>query len=129
LTSRCDDDIVIAFNRRKESDVLVKTILAFQELVNYSRNEDGSWRAEFHGPIDIVASGPTLEACRRHVQDSLDAALEAWITGRKEFARREPDAAVGDGVKWSDARKSPSDAPRSGGVRRRSHAAGTRRTR
>jgi hypothetical protein len=71
--------------------VLVKTILAFQDLVNYSRNDDGSWRAEFHGPIDIVANGSTLERSRSGAQDALDAELEAWITGRKELRRSDSD--------------------------------------
>jgi hypothetical protein len=74
----------------KRSDRAGQNVLAFQDLVQYTKNDDGSWKAEFHGSIDITVDGPTLERCRHGVLDALDAALEAWITGRQQFARRIP---------------------------------------
>ena len=44
-----------------EEHFLFKTIVAFRDLVNYRQADDGMWKAEFHGALDIAAEGPTLE--------------------------------------------------------------------
>jgi hypothetical protein len=60
--------------------MLFKTYHAFHDHVEYSRNADGSWKAEFHGPIDIVVVGRTLERCRFVLSEALDEKLEEFIS-------------------------------------------------
>ena len=62
--------------------MLFQTIVAFQELVDYRKTENGSWKAESHGAVDIEAEGPTLESCRSRARDILDEKLAAWIRGQ-----------------------------------------------
>jgi hypothetical protein len=59
--------------------VLTKTTNVFQELVNYVRGENGAWTAEFHGIIDVVVEGNTLERCRRLALDAFDQGLSAYL--------------------------------------------------
>ena len=61
--------------------MLWKTFDTFQNLVEYTRTDDGSWKAEFHGAVDVVVEAPSLERCRRDVQDALDKKLAEWIVG------------------------------------------------
>ena len=39
--------------------MLSKTTVAFQDLVNYRKADDGMWKAEFHGALDIATEGPS----------------------------------------------------------------------
>jgi hypothetical protein len=44
--------------------MLTKTFIAFQERLDYTKNDDGSWRAEFRGPVEVLVEEPSLERCR-----------------------------------------------------------------
>ena len=68
--------------------MLFKTITAFQDRVDYSKNEHGSWKAEFHGPVDVLVEGSTLEHCRRQAYDEFDAKLAAWVPDPTDTGRR-----------------------------------------
>jgi hypothetical protein len=68
--------------------MLYDTYCAFRDRVEYVKKDGGAWKAEFHGPIDLVAEGPTLELCRRAILDALDAALAAWISQRDTDPKR-----------------------------------------
>jgi hypothetical protein len=70
--------------------VLFKTIIAFQELVDYRKSQNGSWKAEFHGALDVEAEGPTLESCRSRAREILDEKLAAWIAGTADSAALAP---------------------------------------
>jgi hypothetical protein len=48
-------------------------------LVNYVRGENGAWTAEFHGIIDVVVEGNTLERCRCRALDAFDQELSAYL--------------------------------------------------
>ena len=61
--------------------MLFKTFDTFQNLVEYTHGADGSWKAEFHGALDVVVEAPSPERCRRDVQDALDKKLAEWIVG------------------------------------------------
>ena len=69
--------------------MLFKTFIAIRDMVDYTRNDDGSWRGEFHGAFDVAAEGPTLEECRIRVQDAVDAWLVAWVTASAAVAHKE----------------------------------------
>jgi predicted RNase H-like HicB family nuclease len=56
-----------------------KTGVALLNRVNYIKQDDGTWKAEYHGLFDAVAAAETLERCRRLVQDALDEGMEAMI--------------------------------------------------
>jgi hypothetical protein len=62
--------------------MLYETFRAFQDRVEYSRTQAGTWQAEFHGPIDLRVEAPTVEKCRRAILDALDEAVAAWLAGR-----------------------------------------------
>ena len=70
--------------------MLTKTTVAFQDLVDYRKGDDGSWKAEFHGALDIATEGSTLEQCRRRALDELDMKLSAWIVGSANPATQKP---------------------------------------
>jgi predicted RNase H-like HicB family nuclease len=58
--------------------MLMNAMMLFLERLNYTR-EDGKWKAEFHGPFEVVVTADTLERCRRNAQDALDDAIAALI--------------------------------------------------
>ena len=60
--------------------MLFKTHAAFQERLEYTQAEDGSWIAQFHGSIDVRVGDSSLERCRRLAIDDLDAQLAVWLT-------------------------------------------------
>ena len=66
--------------------MLFKTFAAFQELVDYRKNKNGSWKAVFHGALDVEAEGPTLETCRSRAYDALDEKLAAWLARKADRA-------------------------------------------
>jgi hypothetical protein len=81
--------------------------MVFQELVNYVRADNGAWRAEFHGIIDVVVAGNTLERCRRLALEAFDQGLSAYLeahatslstkhaeTGNKQIATGDEPAAL-----------------------------------
>lgn len=63
--------------------MLFQTYDAIQDAIEYHKNDDGTWRAEFHGVIDVSAQGPTLERCRWKMRDAVDSALAVWVTRRQ----------------------------------------------
>jgi hypothetical protein len=83
LTSVSDDAIVVVLARRKRSDgnMLWQTFKTFRDLVEYTRNDDGSWKAEFHGAIDVAAEAATLNLCQSEIQEALNQKLAEWIRG------------------------------------------------
>jgi hypothetical protein len=77
--------------RRRRKALLFKTIVTFQDLLNYRKADDGMWKAEFHGALDIATEGPTLEQCRSRAIHALDEKLSAWIIGSANPATPESD--------------------------------------
>lgn len=65
--------------------MLFETIRAIQNVLEYRKNEDGSWRAEFHGAIEVAADGATLEECRRRMYDALDSELAVWVVEKHKL--------------------------------------------
>jgi hypothetical protein len=61
--------------------MLFRTFEIFQNRVEYTRNADGSWKAEFHGAMDVAVEEPTLERVRCKVAEALDQKLAEWIVG------------------------------------------------
>jgi hypothetical protein len=59
--------------------MLVKTTIAYQNALEYARNNDGSWTAAFRGPFQILVTADSLERCRNRALDELDARLAEWI--------------------------------------------------
>jgi hypothetical protein len=59
--------------------MLWKTFETFRDLVDYSRNGDGTWHAEFHGAIDVAVQAASLYECQREIQEALDQKLAEWI--------------------------------------------------
>jgi hypothetical protein len=66
--------------------LLTKTTSVFQELVNYVRGANGEWTAEFHGIIDVVVEGDTLERCRRRALDAFDQSLSTYLAASTNAA-------------------------------------------
>jgi hypothetical protein len=66
--------------------MLMKTFEIFRDRVEYSRTGDGSWKAEFHGAVDVVVEASSLERCRRDALDVLDEQLAEWIVGPVKVA-------------------------------------------
>ena len=76
---------------RRRNSLLFKTIVAFRDLLNYHKADDGMWKAEFHGALDVAAEGPTLEECRSRAVDQFDEKLSVWIIGSANSATPRPD--------------------------------------
>jgi hypothetical protein len=89
LTTLADDGIVVASRRAKDrkANMLWNTYRTFRDLVEYTKNDDGSWKAEFHGAIDVAANAATLDRCQTEIQDALDQKLAEWIRGPRTTAR------------------------------------------
>ena len=64
-----------------------RTIHAFQERINYTKIKNSSWRAEFHGPVDVLVEETTLERCRSRAPEQLDDKLAAWLAGGAEAGK------------------------------------------
>jgi len=86
LTRISDDGIVIV--ERAGDDMMVKTMQLLEDLFDPNKQEDGSWRAEFHGPIDVHAEGRTLAECRRRMDDAFDQQIALWLVGKRAQGRR-----------------------------------------
>ena len=90
--------------------MLFKTYEAFQNRLEYTHRADGSWKAEFHGAVNVAVEEPTLERCRYKALEALDQrdALElsrAVMLAGTGRGRR--DEALGDVVAhspWRDVR-------------------------
>ena len=65
---------------------------AFQKLLDYHKRDNGSWKAECHGPIEVEADGPSLEKCRSRATEALDEKLAAWLAGRSHRVELPPGA-------------------------------------
>ena len=59
--------------------MLLKTYEAFQDRLEYTKSEDGSWTIEFHGRFHVRAVDPSLDRCRHRALSALDEQLAAWI--------------------------------------------------
>ena len=68
--------------------MLFKTHTAFQERVDYSKSTDGSWTAEFSGPIHVRVGDPSLERCRTLALEDFDAKLADWLTSPRKAKRQ-----------------------------------------
>jgi hypothetical protein len=74
--------------------VLLKTYEAFQDRLEYTKSDDGSWTIEFHGRFHVRAVDPSLDRCRHRALSALDEQLAAWIArpgakaARKKRERR-----------------------------------------
>jgi hypothetical protein len=90
LPSHRDDATVVVRSMDGGGAMLFKTILALQDLVDYHKCENGSWKAEFRGPFEIEAEGPSLERCRHRAYDALDEKLATWLAGRADSAAPTP---------------------------------------
>lgn len=66
--------------------MLWQTFKTFRDLVEYTRNDDGSWKAEFHGAIDVAAEAATLVRCQNQIQEALDQRLAEWIRSPRTAA-------------------------------------------
>ena len=65
-----------------------KTYDIFHGRLEYTLKPDGSWKAEFHGAIDVVVEAQSLERCRSKAQDALDEQLaELIIKSAKEGSK------------------------------------------
>jgi hypothetical protein len=80
LTRRADDGNVVA-RFAGGALMLFKTHTAFQDRLAYSKSGNGSWRAEFHGPVTVIVEEPTLERCRSRALDEFDTKLSTLIKG------------------------------------------------
>jgi hypothetical protein len=73
--------------------MLFKTYEAFQNRLEYTHRADGSWKAEFHGAVNVAVEEPTLERCRYKALEALDQKLAELIVEAKSAAagrRRRP---------------------------------------
>jgi hypothetical protein len=68
--------------------VLLKTYEAFQDRLEYTKSEDGSWTIEFHGRFHVRAVDPSLDRCRHRALSALDEQLAAWIATPAARAER-----------------------------------------
>jgi hypothetical protein len=59
--------------------VLFKTIRALYAQVNYTRLDDGRWRADFRGFCEASATDASLERCRSLIIDMLDDRLARFL--------------------------------------------------
>jgi hypothetical protein len=59
--------------------MLFKTYEAFQNRLEYTHRADGSWKAEFHGAVNVAVEEPTLERCRYKALEALDQKLAELI--------------------------------------------------
>jgi hypothetical protein len=48
-----DDDAIVVVPRAEDESMLWKTYEAFQERLDYATRPDGSWVAEFSGPLRV----------------------------------------------------------------------------
>ncbi len=67
--------------------MMMKTVGAFRDRTIYTRSEDGSWKAEFHGAVNVIVEGPSLERCRFAALDALDERICEWILADTDAAR------------------------------------------
>ena len=69
---------------------MYKTFSRVRDLMDYRKQKDGSWTAEFRGAIDIKAKGLTLEECRSQAFDMIDEKVAALVAGRGNSAATRP---------------------------------------
>ena len=62
--------------------MLARTAQAFERRLDYNKNKDGSWRAEFHGAVDVVVEAPTLDECRWEADQVFDQKLAELVVAR-----------------------------------------------
>lgn len=56
-----------------------KTYEVLQARLDYTKNLDGSWIAEFDGPFAIRVTESSLERCRCRVIEALDERLAEFL--------------------------------------------------
>jgi hypothetical protein len=57
-----------------------KTYEVLQARLDYTKNVDGSWIAEFDGPFAIRVTESSLERCRNRVIEALDERLAEFLS-------------------------------------------------
>jgi len=65
-----------------------ETVKAIDRLVDYNKLEDGSWRADVKGVVDVHVEGRTLDDCQHEMYRAVDERILRWITGVAKVSHR-----------------------------------------
>lgn len=67
-----------------------KTYDVLKDRLDYTKNEDGSWTAEFNGGVRVSVVDSSLERCRWRALEAVDEHLAAIVTGPSDTLGTRP---------------------------------------